>query len=89
MQVDVLLHSLDKNSDGVVSAREFMAWLVPQGEQYDKAMLAGELRRIVMEKFNGDVRALYESFKRYCTSSLSLHQNMMLATSSVHAPVGL
>ena len=60
----MLMISLDQNNDGVVSGREFMTWLIPSSVGDDKNVLANELRRIIMEKFGGDVRRMFEAFKR-------------------------
>eukprot|EP01039_Chlorochromonas_danica_P006652 gene6652-7352_t len=62
-EVSMLLKPLDRNGDGVISAREFVSWLVPQNIQEDKALLANQLRQIVIDKFSGDIRAMFESFK--------------------------
>lgn len=61
----MLMKSLDQNNDGVVSGREFMTWLIPSSGIDEKSVLANELKRLVIERFAGDVRRMFEAFKRY------------------------
>ncbi|RYH19864.1 hypothetical protein EON65_25425 [archaeon] len=60
----MLMKSLDQNNDGVVSGREFMTWLIPSNGIDEKSVLANELKRLVIERFAGDVRRMFEAFKR-------------------------
>jgi hypothetical protein len=62
--VEVLITSLDGNHDGSVSAGEFKSWLFPGIRLREMNGVVASLQRIIRTHFKGDVRALFNDFKR-------------------------
>lgn len=57
------MQTLDTNQDGVISAKDFKQWLFPQHRQDDYSTLSKYLTALVEERFNGNLRELFNSFQ--------------------------
>lgn len=64
-QVQTVLQSMDRNGDGMLSARELVGWLLPQTGQTDKQQAVAVLRQVLHDHFADDVRQLFDQWKRY------------------------
>lgn len=62
--METLIQSVDTNNDRLISAKDFKDWLFPASNKDDKLIFAEYLRSLVEEKFGGNIRELYEQFKR-------------------------
>lgn len=58
------MKTLDINGDGVISAKEFKSWLFPSTGKEDKLALVNLFKSFLDDKFRGDLRELYNTFKR-------------------------
>lgn len=62
-QIEGVLHSMDSNQDGIISSKDFKAWLFPQNNGDNHEFLVRYLTKVVEERFHGNVRVMFNSFK--------------------------
>lgn len=62
-QIEGVLHSMDSNQDGIISSKDFKSWLFPQNNGDNHEFLVRYLTKVVEERFHGNVRVMFNSFK--------------------------
>lgn len=68
-QIEGVLHTMDSNQDGIISSKDFKAWLFPQNNGDNHEFLVRYLTKVVEERFHGNVRVMFNSFKTLVLSS--------------------
>lgn len=56
---------MDSNQDGIISSKDFKSWLFPQNNGDNHEFLVRYLTKVVEERFHGNVRVMFNSFKTY------------------------
>lgn len=56
---------MDANNDGIISAKDFKGWLFPQNNNDNREFLVRYLTKVIDEKFHGNVRHMFNTFKTY------------------------
>eukprot|EP01033_Poteriospumella_lacustris_P011117 gene11117-7908_t len=70
-KIEGVLHTMDSNQDGIISSKDFKAWLFPQNNGDNHEFLVRYLTKVVEERFHGNVRVMFNSFKTYGMDSVS------------------